>query len=167
MARARMCPHTVTLFNYLGENEDRKAMYSATILYHVHLFDLEGVQGMESTNDHPRMHIFDDQVVAMPSDGTSVYLGAYNLSLLNRLPPESIPQGERAFLSFEEWNGLNETTKKLFWTLSAEGRDYFAKGEVEISNGKLPEGISLFRVKQIGRREMGTKRMWHWKVIAE
>ncbi|MBO5568820.1 MAG: hypothetical protein J6A79_07830 [Clostridia bacterium] len=137
MAGKTVCPHIVTVFNQIS-NGSRSAQYQATVLYHVHIHHQEGQISNDAADDALRVHIFDDCV---------------------------IPADDRTFVGYQAFEAMDEAERLQHWTLSPDGTDYIAEGESETdSEGCLPDDVTLYRIKKIGRREMGTKRMWHWKV---
>lgn len=138
MASNTVCPHTVTVFNRIGSDSYRAATYQATTLYHVHIFHQEGQISSDAANDALRVHIFDDS---------------------------AIPQDDRTHVSYQSFLTMDEEARLQHFTFSPDGEDYIAEGESETDvDGHLPDGITLYRIKKIGRREMGSRRMWHWKV---
>lgn len=64
MATKRVCPDTITVFNFLGENEQGKAMYSSAVLRNVHVHIGEGLGKTHLSNDTTRLHVFDGTVKA-------------------------------------------------------------------------------------------------------
>ena len=138
MASNTVCPHTVTVFNRVGKDSYRAATYQATTLYHVHVFHQEGQISSDAANDALKVHIFDDC---------------------------AIPQDDRTHVPYPSFQSMDAAGRTLHWTLSPDGEDYVAEGEATVDkDGHLPTGITLYRIKKIGRREMGNRRMWHWKV---
>lgn len=119
MGSERVCPHSITLYSFTGEDADGHALYRRTLLQGVHVHESQGVKGGENSDDYVRVHIFDDTVKA--SDG---------------------------------------------WTISPEGKDYFAIGDHTAPDGVLPTALPLFRIVTVARREMGSRRMWHWRIEA-
>lgn len=137
MASKTVCPHAVTIFNHIGE-ESRAARYQATVLYHVHIHHQEGQLSSDAADDALRVHIFDECAIA---------------------------QGDRTFVGYQAFETMGEEERLQHWTLCPDGTDYVSEGEAETDDeGHLPEGVTLYRIKKIGRREMGSRRMWHWKV---
>lgn len=140
MANPRVCPHTITVFNHVGKDESRRDIFQATVIAGVHVFHQEGQISNDAANDALRVHIFDDC---------------------------ASPSSQRSFIDYKAFSNLEKLERYFYWTLSPDGHDYIAEGEQDTDeNGYLPEGITLYRIKKIGRREMGTERMHHWKVEA-
>lgn len=138
MASRRVCPHTVTIFNYLGEDGDGNAEYSASVLKYVHAHIKEGIGAKSVADDETRVHIFD-----------------------------STFECDKSYLPESEWLALSSEDKKKHWTLNAKGRDYFCFGDFGSSESNLPDFNLLFRIVGFSRLEMGSKRLHHWKVVAE
>lgn len=131
----RVCPHCITLYNFLGEDDDGNAMYASTLLAGVHVYVNEGMGSTDLSNDPTRVHIFDDTAA-----------------------------DEKPFVQFDEWS--NASNKEQYWTLNPEGKDYFAIGDHRTTGNALPTEHTLFRITSIGRRQMGSRRMWHWRIEA-
>lgn len=164
MATTRICPHSVTLFNYLGENQNGQAQYACTLLAGVHIFADVGMGNTDLSNDAVRVHIFDDIVAAQPTQGVTIDKNLFNLSPFNLARALDTPEGEKPFVPYDEWK--NTTDKHQYWTLNPEGRDYIAIGDYRTMQSDLPTYCDLFRIVSVGRREMGSRRMWHWRVTA-
>ena len=160
----RVCPHCITLYNFLGEDDDGNAMYASTLLAGVHIHVNEGMGSNDLSNDHTRVHIFDDIVAAQPPQGVEIDRSLFNLTPYNLKRALDTPEGEKPFVPFDEWS--KTTNKEQYWTLSPEGKDYFAIGDYRTTETALPTERTLFRVTTIGRREMGSRRMWHWRIEA-
>jgi len=145
VASKRVCPHTITIFNFIGEDPEGNAMYAAAVLSNVHAHINEGMGAGDVSNDKTRVHIFDDTV-----------------------------ECEKSFLPHGEWNALPEEEKVKFWTLCPEGKDYFSQGSLQQYDPAtptnapvtLPRNVVLFRIMLISRLQMGRPRMWHWRVEA-
>lgn len=140
MTGKRMLPHTVTLYNYVGEDTDGKASYVVTVLRNVYCTAQTGTdfdrEGKKSTNK-AQLYIFDANSVAESSDGFP-----------------------KKYLPYSEWLASNH--KELYWTLSDQGDDYFAQREIVITR---PQDIPCaFRIVNTKRYEAGQRRMWHWTV---
>ena len=117
MASNRMLPDVVTLFNYVGEIND-KAVYQETTLKHCYCPLNEGAdlnrQGKKGKNS-ARLYIFDRRTIALDELGT-----------------------KRSYMPYERWKDLDN--KSAYWTLSDKGNDYFKKSS---SNNRLRiEGFS-------------------------
>lgn len=135
MATKRVCQHSITVFNYMGEDSDGNAMYSAAVLKNVHTHINEGIGSGDVANDNTRVHIFDDVV-----------------------------ESEKAFLPHDKWVLLSDTEKARFWTLCSEGKDYFSLDHEPVHETMLPSNCSLFRIIVVSRRKIGSRRMWHWRI---
>lgn len=137
MATKRVCQHSITVFNHIGEDCFGNAMYSAAVLKNVHTHINEGVSSAEVANDDTRVHIFDD-----------------------------VLECDKAFLPYYEWSALEQEKKVQHWTLSPQGQDFFVFGSVKLLGTALPTGLTLFRINRVSRRQIGSPRMWHWRVEA-
>lgn len=137
MASKRVCPHTITLFNFVGEDENGNSSYVACVLKNVHCHINEGVGSDGVANDDTRVHIFDDCV-----------------------------ESEKTFLPHNEWLALPDDAKAHFWTLCPNGKDYFAYGSKALNGTMLPQECTLFRIILVSRRKMGSRRMHHWRIEA-
>lgn len=137
MASKRACPHTITLFNFVGEDENGNASYAAAVLKNVHCHINEGVGSGDVSNDDTRVHIFDDCV-----------------------------DSEKDFLPHDEWLALPDDAKARYWTLCPNGKDYFALGNKALFGTMLPQDCTLFRIILVSRRKMGSRRMHHWRIEA-
>lgn len=141
MARYRMLPDTVTLFNYLGE-KDLTAEYAVTILKNVYC-DVE--YGAKSTakgtvpENAAMLYIFDTKVLA-----------------------ESVNGKPKAYLPYNEWN--NAEDKKDYWSLNPENKDFFVKGRTN-TNNPLNSDIDAYKVGSVHIYKHGTSRMWHKEII--
>lgn len=164
MASERMCPHTITLFNFIGEDADGRASYSATILKNVHVRHKEGIGSTDAANDSTKVHIFDDTYTALPPDGQKIDRTLFNLTPFNLIQALNTPADEKPFVPYEEFS--RTTDREQYWSLSAEGKDYFALGEHQNTGDTLPGGVPLFRIISVSRRQIGRKRMWHWRIEA-
>lgn len=160
----RVCPHCITLYNFLGEDDDGNAMYASTLLTGVHIHVNEGMGSTDLSNDTTRVHIFDDTVAAQPPQGVTIDPNLFDLSPATLEQALSIPAGEKPFVPFREW--LTAANKEQYWTLNPEGRDYFSIGDNRTTDTVLPTDLTLFRITSISRREMGSRRMWHWRIEA-
>ena len=142
MGSKRVCPHTITLYNYMGEDASGNAKYARTLLKYVHTHINEGMGSGDVSEDKTRIHIFDDTV-----------------------------ESNKPFLKHSEWTVLSDAEKVKFWTLCPEGKDYFAQGDIvgadtDIVGEPLPTDVVLFRIMLISRLIVGTKRMHHWRIEA-
>lgn len=162
MASNRVCPHCVTLFNFMGEDDGGRAMYTSTLLAGVHIHHIEGMGSVDLSKDFTRFHIFDDTTAAQPPDGVTIDRSLFNLSPYNLRRALDTPEGEKPYVPYEEWS--HTTNKELYWTLNPEGKDYYAIGDHRTTGTELPTHLTLFRITNFGRREMGSCRMWHWRV---
>ena len=104
MASLKLLNDTVTLFNYIGEVDDR-ADYQETTLNHCYCILNEGADlNMvgHNGNDSAKLYIFDDSTSAVDGDGE-----------------------QRTYLPFHLWT--EEEDKTPYWTLSDKGTDYLCK----------------------------------------
>lgn len=99
MANKRVCPHTVTIYNYLGEDASGNAQYSPTVLSFVHLHLSRGVSANGTPSDSTRFHFFDD-----------------------------VSTASKTFVPYDEWQKLPIEKKKQSWTLNAHGLDFLYAG---------------------------------------
>lgn len=136
MATKRMCPHRITLFNFLGEDQEGNAQFSSVLLMNVHVNRKDGVNATNSAADAPHVHIFDDLAESSP---------------------------EKTFLPFDEWKALSGE-RDQYWTLNPEGGDYFAVGDHRTADGRLPDGVAVYKIINVARRDVGKSRMWHWRI---
>lgn len=127
----------ITLFNFLGEDEDGNARYARAMIERVHVYANDGVGSGDVPSDETRVHIFDDTA-----------------------------RCAKPFLSHSEWKQLPDDQKRKFWTLSPEGTDYIAIGYAGANGCALPTDCTLYRIVRVGRREIGSARMHHWRVEA-
>ena len=135
MATKSVCPHTITIFNYIGEDQDGNAKYTAAVLKYVHAHINEGAGAGDVSKDSTRAHIFD-----------------------------SVTECEKTFLSHRVWLALPDEEKVKYWTLCTDGKDYFAFGEAALFGTKLPDDCTLFRINLVARRQIGHRRTWHWRI---
>ncbi|MBR3741035.1 MAG: hypothetical protein IKO94_01180 [Selenomonadaceae bacterium] len=164
MATNRMCPHSITLYNYLGEDQDGHAQYNSTYLDCVHVNLKEGITSTNAAEDATHVHIFDDLVIALPPSGIVLDRSLFNLSPYNLQRALKTPQGEKPFVPYDEWKGT--TNKEQYWTLNPQGGDYFALGDHRQNGTGLPSNITTYKVTKIARFDMGSQRMHHWRIEA-
>lgn len=164
MATRKMCPHCITLYNYLGEDANGRALYNCTLLNNVHVYEGEGVNATNSADDNPHVHIFEDMVEAYPLPDVIINKSLYNLSPYNLTRAMATPEEQKPFVPYDEWKDTAE--KEQYWTLNPEGGDYFAVGDHRQSGRSLPTNLTLFRVTNIAHRHIGSRRMHHWRIEA-
>lgn len=164
MGTKRVCPHTITLFNFNGEDADGNACYNCALLEWVHVFKKEGINATNSADDAPHVHIFDDTVIVTPPDNVTLDRSLYNLSPYNLLRALDTLPGEMPYVPYEEWK--DTTNQEQYWTLNPEGRDYFAIGDQRRTDHRLPTQVPIFRITDIERHDVGSRRMWHWRIEA-
>lgn len=136
MPSKSMVPHTVTIFNSIGEI-DGKEKYVKTILRNVQCDENFGVnQSLRGHNsdDTAALYIFDSNVKAQSVEGF-----------------------EKSYITPAQW--VKEFFKEPYWTLSEN--DYFILGE---STAEDPRDIGAFKIDGIHRYNMGTHRMRHFEV---
>lgn len=124
--RKSMKPHTVRLFNFLGEIND-VASYQEAVIKHCYCNVDDGVTSSTAgvtTDDTARLYIFKRDAQITASDGTPM-----------------------RYLPFDEWNNL--ANKTGYWTLNPNGKDYFV---VKGRTNRLR--IKRFSDKEIGSRRM-------------
>ena len=141
MATSRICTDTVTLFNYLGQDENRRAVYQATVLSSVHAAAAEGqIKTASVAEDTLKVLIFDDRLVVSP---------------------------QREFVPYRAWNSMTADERNGRWTLSPDGKDYLSLGVHETDEvGHLPENITLYGIQKVTRHAKGSLRMQYWTVEA-
>ena len=140
MATSRIAADTVTLFNFLGKGEDRADRYQATVLENVHAAAAEGqIKTANTAEDALKVLIFDANL--------------------------RVPSG-REFLPHRAFAARDPAERASFWTLSPDGKDYVAPGALETTDGRLPEGVTLYQVQKIQRHAKGSARMMYWTVEA-
>ena len=141
MASKRMCPDTVTLYNYIGEVGGR-ATYIKTYLQNVKCIVYLGVgtstQG-RGESDTSMLYIFDDMLYAVNEDGEEVQ-----------------------YMPYEEWLKLED--KAGYWTLNFDGDDFYVKGE---RIDAIPKKTKKFRIVGFKRLDQGRPRMAHFEVNGE
>ena len=167
MARHRMLPHTITLFNFVGEDENYKSSYMVTILKNVHCVLHKG--SVFSTigtkpNDKADLYIFENYVIATDKDGN-----------------------KKQYIPPDKWDEC--THKERYWTLHDDGTDIFVKGicssnnivdsfynAIVTNNGDRlvwkhedvnPAQIeNSICIKGVVHYDIGRPRMRHWEVYA-
>lgn len=136
MPSHRMMPHTITLFNYVGE-VNGEATFNKTIIRGVMIDENFGarqsMQGL-SADDTAALYIFDVNASAESEEGF-----------------------EREYLSHAEWQ--ENEAKSMYWTLCE--KDYFVMGETDVS---VPYDIKSFKINHYQRYDMGTRKMRHFEV---
>lgn len=141
MASKRMCPQTVTLYNYVGEVGGR-ATYVKTYLHNVKCIVYRGtatsMQG-RGESDTSKLYIFDDVLFATNDAGK-----------------------EAQYLPYEEWLKLED--KSCCWTLNTEGDDFYVDGECF---EELPKKTKRFRIAGFKRLDQGSPRLIHFEVDGE
>lgn len=138
MTRKRMLPHTITLFNYIGDNENGNE-YAVTIIKNVMCMPAIGTTFTtkgDNSNDYADLYIFENNSIAYDIYGNM-----------------------KTYLPAAQWNELKDKTG--FWTLNE--RDYFVKGIFnEESNPAEIEGAIV--INSYNHFDMGTLRMRHWEI---
>ena len=141
MATKRMCPQSVTLYNYVGEVGGR-ATYIKTYLHNVKCIVYRGADAStqgRGESDTSRLYIFDDILYAANEAGMEV-----------------------RYLPYEEWFKLEN--KAGYWTLSSDGDDFYVDGEC---SDELPKKTKRFRIKGFKRLDQGSSRLVHFEVDGE
>lgn len=119
MASKRMCPQSVTLYNYVGE-VNRRATYVVTYLHNVKCIVYRGVSSSiqgRGEADTSKLYIFDDILYAANEKNEEVQ-----------------------YLPHKEWAVLDDKTG--YWTLSPDGEDFY------ISDGEKFEVKGFKRLDQ-------------------
>ena len=166
-----MLPHTVTLFNFVGENEGTyQGDYEITILKNVMCIPKDGAvlstTGTTADNDAD-LYIFKRNVIATDINGNA-----------------------KRYISPDKWDESQH--KEKYWTLHDNGTDIFIKGLYSASMNNIvdtlyndivsPGGDKLvfeygeeltpdqiqnsYLVKGVVDYDMGLPRMRHWEVFA-
>lgn len=139
MPSDRLLTDTVTLFNYIGE-EDYKAKYGVTVLHNVSCRATTNSKDSKSgtiSGDSVAMYIFLDHVVAKDRQGNV-----------------------KEYLPFSEWQ--KSSRKESFWTIRNDEKDCFFKG---VCDSLTPIGMSeTFSVSNAVFFNIGSRRNWHWKI---
>ena len=99
MASRRMLPHTVRLFNYIGEVDD-VAEYQESIIRFCYCTWIEGASSASSPSDSAKLYVFDANSIVTSPGGT-----------------------RRTFVPPEEWSDC--CGKAMHYTFSDNGNDYF------------------------------------------
>ena len=144
MPNKRLLNKSITLFNYIGENDDGKAEYSVTYLDRVAIEKTTGYSaGTVSTNaaDNVILFIFDRQSVAYDKYGD-----------------------RKMFLPYLKWQ--KSEAKEAFWTIREESqKDFWVEGIVRDTEiKKLPETYRIIRASHL---QAGSTRMHHWEIVNE
>ena len=167
-----MTPHTITLFNFVGENENTyQGDFEITILKNVMCIPQEGaVLSTTGTaaNNNADLYIFKRNVIATDTNG----------NVKRYIPPDKWDESEH---------------KERYWTLHDNGTDVFVKGVYSTSVNNVvdtlyndivsPGGDKLvfekgeselppdqieraYRIRGVVDYDMGLPRMRHWEVYA-
>ena len=128
-------PDSATLYNYIGEDTDGNALYQRTYFNPCRVVLSTGAM-MDNEDDNIRAYLFDLKTVAASGDTVRAYCDP------------------RAFDTLAD--------KSAYWTLRDDGRDWIAKGQC--SDAAPPENSTAYAVRTIKRNQIGSLRMWHWKV---
>lgn len=138
MASKRMCPQTVTLYNYVGEVGGR-ATYVKTYLHNVKCIVYRGastsMQG-RGEGDTSKLYIFDDILYAEGASNTEV-----------------------SYLPHDEW--LKAENKDSYWTLNTAGDDFYVDGEC---SDAYPRREQKFKIAGFKRLDQGSPRLVHFEV---
>lgn len=130
-----MLPDSATLYNYLGEDDDGNAVYQRTCFSPCRVVLTVGAV-MEKEDDNIRAYLFDQKTAA--TDGTNA----------------------RRYCDPRVFETLGD--KSAHWTFRDDGRDVIAKGVCE--SEQPPDDGTAFALRTIKRNQIGSPRMWHWKV---
>lgn len=141
MAKYKILPDTVTLFNYLGE-KDLNAEYAVTILKNVYCDTEFGVRSSTKgtvPENAAMLYIFDTKVYA-----------------------ESLSGKQKPFLPYDEWAKVEN--KEDCWSLNPENKDFFINGVVSADNPQNAD-IEAYKISKIHTYKNGTSRMWHREIV--
>lgn len=140
MPNKRLIPHTITLFNFAGENDNYESDYLVTILRNVmcmpHKGSVFSTMGTNSNNSAD-LYIFERGVIATDKNGNT-----------------------RQYLPPNEWNECED--KSQYWTIHDNGTDCFIENECQ---DDTPPEEALY-INGVVHYNMGTPRMRHWEVYA-
>lgn len=130
-----MLADSATLYNYLGEDNDGNAVYQRTYFTPCRVVLTVGAM-MEKEDDNIRAYLFDLKTRA--TDGVNA----------------------RSYCDPRAFDTLAQ--KAAYWTLRDDGRDMIAKGIC--TDAQPPDDGTAFALRTIKRNQIGSQRMWHWKV---
>lgn len=126
MPRKSMTPHTVHLFNFVGEVKD-VATYQEAVIQNCYCNLDDGVTSINSgrtTNDTARLYIFKRDMKVKSPDGAAM-----------------------KYLPFEKWMELADKTG--YWTINPNDRDYF------VMDGRTSRlKVKRFADNEVGSRRM-------------
>ena len=139
MATDRICTDTLTVFNCLGRDADRRDHYQATVLHGTHnAASIGPVTTSQNSADAMKTLLFDEKI--------------------------QTPSG-RQFADAVRFAIMSRAEQSSHWTLRTDGRDYIAPGEHATDDqGHLPEGVRLYRVSRIARHLKGSRGL-HFTTI--
>lgn len=150
MATLRVLPHTVTLYNSLGEIDYKKS-YQITVLEKVYFGYNEGVKSGKTSEDAFTLYYFDNRSAA------------YNVIDGRRISAK--------FLPYHEWYKsllTAPTYQRGFFTFSKTGDDYVVRDKVFVDDVKdFARYTDKFTITHVERYKAGTPRMWHYKCTGE
>lgn len=99
MASRRMLPHTVHLFNYIGEVND-EALFQESVIRFCYCVWKEGAGSAKSPSDSAKLYVFDANSIIEDANGK-----------------------RRTYISPAEWSACSD--KGNHFTFSDNGNDYF------------------------------------------
>lgn len=126
MPRRGLKPHTVHLFNFVGEVND-VATYQEAVIKHCYCNLDDGVtqsNAGKTTNDTARLYIFKRDAKIVSASGAAM-----------------------SYLPFEAWMALED--KSGFWTINPNGKDYFV---LEGRTSRLK--VQRFADNEVGSRRV-------------
>lgn len=130
-----LLPDSATLYNYLGEDDDGNAVYQRTFFSPCRVVLTVGAV-MENEDDNICVYLFD--MITQATDGKNARSNC----------------DPRAFDTLAD--------KSAYWTLRDDGRDWLAKGLC--ASAQPPDDGTAYALRTAKRNQIGSPRMWHWKV---
>lgn len=141
MASKRMLLDSVTIFNYLGEDDDGNALYQPTIIQNVYVRMAQGIS----------LGRTESGVSLQPQDELIAYIF------------DKGSKAENSIIPFSEWDALAD--KSGYWTIHDDGKDLMVIGlPTPTEEGAPPDGVQVFKASRAIRRKAGRPRLWHWEV---
>ncbi len=142
MPSKRVLNKTITLFNFLGEDQFGQAQYSVTYLENVAVEKIAGAKRSSYSS------ISDDSVVlyVFPNSLLSYDKNGY----------------KKAFMPYKLWKESN--SKEAFWTFRENQKDFFINGVYR--DGDAKKNYEAFKIQKVAYFDEGTRRMHHWEINA-
>lgn len=153
MASRRVLPHTVTLYNYLGEDSDGQASYVTTVLRGVNAQVIRGTSrtgGNAATGGQET-----------PADSLKVFF------FIHRSHAESVGGRRKKSVKPEAWvDGFPNRNPADAWTFREDGRDIMTLGQDEpMKDRKPPPGKDWFKVRAVhDHARIGSPSVRHYMI---